>query len=88
MLQPRFLFFTQHLPLGVVEIVFKKRLDAAGRLDAFAVVELLVAAHQAGVEHNEVGEVTDLKRAIDHPLITRGPGADRHPLVVGLPRAA
>ena len=84
-LQPRFLFFTQHLPLGVVEIIFKKRLHAAGPLDAFGVIELLVAAHQARVEHNEVGEVTDLKRAVDHPLIALGPGADRHPLVVGLP---
>ena len=49
LLQPRFLFFTQHLPLWVVEIIFKKRLDAAGPLNAFAVIELLVAAHEACV---------------------------------------
>ena len=43
-LQPRFLIFTQHLPLGVVKVILKKRLYATGPLNAFAIVELLVAA--------------------------------------------
>ena len=40
---------------------------------------------QAGVEHNQIRQLANLKRSVNRPLIASGMGANRHPLVIGLP---
>ena len=67
-------------------MVFYKRLRATQPRYIALVDKLLVTPVQTGIQHDEIGQITNLKRAIDRCLIGLCSGTNRHPLVINLAR--